>query len=274
VQKAVDTLKRLVTNDTQTIVRFQAATALGRIGKDGKPAISSLIVALGDRGSWEIRKAAAFALGQVAGPVSTDDEGPDMRALRALANATKDVCAQVRLEAAVSILTLGPPAKEEDRAAIAAPLRTACNDRDPVVSIWARVGVMRFHKVTDDQLSMLAAALKNPRLYVRLHAVRAFGVIGPEARTRVGDLIDLLDDREDETVLLAVMALGYIGEPSRRVFTALEKLAKDPDERPAIKQAADEAIKALKGEQNKPKKPAGQPEPKKPEPRKPAARAG
>src|SRR5262249_45111163 len=52
--------------DQQGIVRFQAARALARIGPEAASAVPLLIARTKDFGSWEIRGAAAYALGSVA----------------------------------------------------------------------------------------------------------------------------------------------------------------------------------------------------------------
>ena len=49
----------------ESVIRFRAATALGYIGPPARNAVNMLIPRLLDRNSWEIRKAACFALGTV-----------------------------------------------------------------------------------------------------------------------------------------------------------------------------------------------------------------
>src|SRR5207247_7974983 len=94
IPAGVSALIRLLT-DTQSIVRYQAAMALGRLGRDARPAIPALLNTIKDSSSWEIRKAAAFALGAIA---EDRQRGPDVRAMRALADALKDTCFQVLME--------------------------------------------------------------------------------------------------------------------------------------------------------------------------------
>src|SRR4029077_13271075 len=49
---------------SQGIIRFQAATALGNFGAPSRIAVSRLLEMTRDQFSWEIRKAACFALGR------------------------------------------------------------------------------------------------------------------------------------------------------------------------------------------------------------------
>jgi HEAT repeat protein len=253
VQKGVDGLKRLLF-DSQTIVRFQAATALGRIGKDGRPAIANLVVAIGDRDSWEVRKAAAFALGSTAG----SKDGPDARAVRALTTTLHDYCAQVRLEAVMSLIFLGPPQKEQDRNTLVGALTYLFSDKDKPVAIWARVAVMRMGKVASEHLAAIAVLLKSPDALTRVQALRAFMMIGPEAKSRLSDVIEALDDRDPTVTVWAMSALVEIGRddqpPSRRILAPLQKIA-DNHKEAAIKAAAKEAIAALTKKDEPPKKP-------------------
>src|SRR5262249_32000667 len=75
--------------DDQAIVRYQAALALSRIGPDAKSAIPKLIINLhsdpySKKESWEIRRAAASALGNVA---QDKQNGPDVKVTAALCKA-------------------------------------------------------------------------------------------------------------------------------------------------------------------------------------------
>src|SRR5262249_13034635 len=106
VEKGVVALTRAL-NDTQGIVRFQAAMALGRLGVDAKSAVPALVNTIRDATTWEIRQAGAYALGTVA---VDRQSGPDQRAINALLTVLSDRSSQVRLEAVLSLITLGPPA--------------------------------------------------------------------------------------------------------------------------------------------------------------------
>ena len=93
-------------NHSQAIIRFQAATSLGNCGTWAKAATPKLAQMIGDRSSWETRKAVCYALGWVG---RDERMVPDMRALRALVDAVDDFSKEVRMEALQSLINLGPP---------------------------------------------------------------------------------------------------------------------------------------------------------------------
>ena len=121
--------------------------------------------------------------------------GPDVRAMRALASILNDSCSQVRLEAILALMVLGPPVSANDKQVIIQSLKSAIPDKNKVVSIWARMGQMRMdNDITEAQLSAIAKHLKGTELSPRIHAARALGTIGPQAKAKVPDLMAALDD--------------------------------------------------------------------------------
>src|SRR6266404_7020813 len=64
IKKVVTNLETMLSSQ-QTAIRIQAALAAGRLGAHAKPITGSLIGALNYTGSYEVRRAAAVALGQV-----------------------------------------------------------------------------------------------------------------------------------------------------------------------------------------------------------------
>jgi HEAT repeat protein len=233
----VNGLIRLL-NDSQTIVRYQAAMAIGRLGTDGRAAIPALLGTLKDTSSWEIRKAAAFAIGAVA-----DDRqhGPDIRAMKGLAAALNDSCFQVRLEAILALTLLGPPLTANDKQAIIQSLKNAIPDRNKIVSIWARVGQMRMdNDITETHLTAIAKHLKAPELSPRVHAARALGTIGPQAKSRVPDLMASLDDNDPLVVVWSAWSLGFMGNAAAKAIPKLESLKQHRDE--GVQRAAAEAL--------------------------------
>ncbi len=231
-------LMRMLNNESQSIVRYQAAMAIGRLGPDARAAIPALLATAKDTSSWEIRKAVAFALGAVS-----DDRqhGPDVRSMRALASLLNDASFQVRLEAILALMVLGPPQAALDKAAIIKSLEGAIHDRNKVVAIWARTGQMRMdNTITETHLKALAKYLTAPELSPRIHAARALGTIGPQAKSRVPDLISALDDNDPLVILWSAWALGQIGNPASQSVAKLENLKQHKDE--AVQRAAAEAI--------------------------------
>ena len=62
---AAEVLRRYL-HDQQVVMRFRAAQTLGTIGPEAKSAMGDLVLMLNDPSTWEIRQAAAQALGMIA----------------------------------------------------------------------------------------------------------------------------------------------------------------------------------------------------------------
>jgi HEAT repeat protein len=231
--------------DSQAIVRYQAAMSLGRLGTDSKPAIPALLFALKDSMSWEIRKAAAFALSSAA---EDRQNGPDMRAVNGLIGALGDISHQVRLETIIAFIVLGPPARGADKLNVERAIQAVIrNDKNKPVVIWARMALMRMDKISEEQILPIAKFLKAPEAYVRIHACRALGTLGKEAKGRVPDLIELLDDKDQLVLVWACWALGQMGDNAKRAVEPLSKLSRDKDKDETVKQAATEALNKITG---------------------------
>jgi HEAT repeat protein len=225
---------------SQAIVKFQAAKALAALGSDGHAAIPALLNTLVDKSSFEIRMAAAQALGRVGW---TTEGGADRRAITALNEALFDSCMEVRLEALYALIQLGKPhpaefRKEEQN------LQQLISPRQPKkVVIWARVALMRIDKVDEKNLAAIAAFLRSPDMETRVHAARALATVGSEAKSTIPKLIDALDDKEPEVVVWCCAALGRMEDSLAAIKTALEKLANHPEE--VVRRAAAEAMERL-----------------------------
>jgi HEAT repeat protein len=260
MQEGVAALMRLLNNETQAIVRYQAALALSRLGPDAKAAIPSLINALtidrySSSHSWEIRRAAAAALGAVA---VDNKAGPDPRASLSLIKAFTDDSAQVRLEAILAEIVLGPPTKPGDKLTVERAIVGRHSDPDKHVAIWAHMASMRMDKVSEQHLAAIAKFLKNEEPTVRAHVGRALGTVGPDAKSRLPELIEALQVEDDpSTIYWTVFAMVQLGDPAPRAIKALEDLQKHKN--PHISQMASDAIQMLKsGKMGKePEKPKG-----------------
>jgi HEAT repeat protein len=242
LEKGISTLTRLVgVSESQHIVRYQAARALGRIGPDAKPAIPALVYAIKDPVSSEIRGAAAFALGSAGWD---RNNGPDARAIRALLSALHDVCHDVRMEALFSLIILGPPSQGTDKAAEERALHELLHDKNSIVQIWARVAIMRLEKVSAQYLQPIAKFLKDPDPRVRINAARAFSIMGQDAKANVKDLSYALDDKEPDVLVWVCIALGEMRSAANEALSKLEELVNHPE--PRVKQAASEAVYKIK----------------------------
>ncbi len=242
LEAGVKGLSKLLLNDSQHINRMQAAVALGRLGTDAKAALPALCSAVRDtyNNSWETRRAAAIALRTVA----AEKEGPDPKAIHALARAASDVCEKVRLEALMSLIYLGRPHQKADFESEKASLDRLIHGRDLLVALWARVALMRIDKVSETHIRVLGQMLRSTNLAYRVNAANALGMIGPEAKSQVPDLIEALDDKDETVIAAAVTALALMGDEASRAIPALMKLTEGKNE--VLKELAKQAVETIK----------------------------
>jgi HEAT repeat protein len=269
--------------DPQMVVRYRAVMALANFGPYAKGVNGELERAMNDHlASWEVRKAIAYALGttgmdpvmisakktspkeeKAEGGFKSDQsateakEGPNPIAIKALANAIRsDPVAQVRLECVSSLIRLGKPpaAADAQRSMMKRAFNTALQDKDKVVQIWARVGLIGLDKPDPKHLTQIAHYLKNTYpATVRMHAAWALDTIGANAKDHVGDLTDALDDPDASVVVYALQALQQIGPSAKAAIPSLKQLRADK-EKQSVKSAVEDALKAIAPDEFKPKK--------------------
>jgi len=248
-QNGINALKGRL-SDNQGIVRFQAASALGRLPKgDAYDAIPQLITATKDTSCWEIRAAAVGALGHAGfDPAGT---GFDLNAFHALLGAARDTCVEVRLQAVISLINFGTPGKPADFNTLQGILTTLQKDKHKRVAILASVALMRIQdpnnprtqKYIDKELLPIGKLLRDPELQTRTMAARAIGFVGEKAKSQVPELIDALGDLEPQMILLTVQALGNIGPAASNAYNALKRLEQNPD--PAIRESVRVALEKI-----------------------------
>lgn len=242
VKDSVEALNRLLGHD-QGIIRYQAANALAAIGPHARAATPRLATLSHDKKSWEIRKAAVFALGRVG---RDDLNLPDIRALVALVDAVDDPAKEVRVEALQSLVNLGPPTNPADQLALKQRLEGRIRaDRDKFASIWLRVALMRMDAtaVNDANINWIAKELKSNEPGIAGDAARALGAMGPAARSKVPELIACLQSKDNTLVAWAAWALGNMGSDGKPAVTALESLKDSTDT--YVKQMVDTALKNI-----------------------------
>jgi HEAT repeat protein len=251
-ENAVKQLSSLM-YDPQYIVRFQAIRTLTQFGQFGieetYKATPALIKALQDIHTWEIRSAAANALGYVA----YTNRGFDKQAFAALlGTAERDPWSSVRLSAVLSLILFGKPSssfdqKEEERVLHTLTVERPGKPFSIKVAIWAYVGLMRIDKVSEGHLASISKYLKNKDLQARTHAARALAVVGPQASSQVPDLIVALDKEEDASAIIwMVSALGNMRDAAKEAQPHLERLKNHKE--PLVREAV---IKALSDIQEK-----------------------
>jgi HEAT repeat protein len=198
-----------------TDVRVQAAGVLADLGEAAGPALPALVEALRGDAQYEVRAAAAFALGSIGSGI----KGPDERAaaaVEALGRAVRrDTHKEVRWWAVRMLARFGPAA----RAAIPA-LGAGLEDDDGAVA-KAAVGVLaRFG--TGALPAYQAALARGPKHAPRALMLRSLKRLGAPARSVKPLLVKLLRHEDGEV----------------RYEAALTLLSADPSE-------TREAVKAL-----------------------------
>ncbi|HMF12505.1 MAG TPA: HEAT repeat domain-containing protein [Gemmataceae bacterium] len=234
VSKIVAALRKRLGEDSQSIIRFQAALVLGRFGGKSRSARTELIRATKDQGSWEIRKAAVFALTRAEADVAVPVNSQAIEAIVARLSQANESSALVRLEAAMSIATIGRLSLQ-DHKLVSNALAAAERDHEKMVGIWARVGLaVHENKLTKEDMNTLIKFLENRDLPARTHAARAIGTIaslgdpGPLIKPAVPALMSMLDrDSEELAKIAAIWALGRIGRPSEPALKRLNELLAD-----------------------------------------------
>ncbi|NBY02325.1 MAG: HEAT repeat domain-containing protein [Planctomycetes bacterium] len=101
-------------------------------------------------------------------------------------------------------------------------------------------------------MKFISQMLKQNDLQVKLEAMRAISVIGPLAKPTVPDLIDLLEDKDNWVVFNACVTLGSLNVEAREAKDSLTKLVAKKDLYEPVKQAATNALEAIKGGTPKP----------------------
>lgn len=247
VQKAVDALASRAQEDPQAQVRFLAISALQRFDPiDGKKTITALVEASKYANSYEVRRSAILALVKFG---MDKNSGPDVKAVVAALHALKDPAAPVRYAAITSIALLGKPNNQVVSSAVDKALMDFSNGSDKIFAIWAKVGLANQDILTVSyQMEFISRMLKQGDNGVKLEALYAVSVLGVQAKSLVGDLVDVLEDKEPLLVFNACISLASIGVDARKAVEPLTKLAAAKETPEPIKYAANIAIKAIKGQ--------------------------
>lgn len=227
--------------DHEGIVRYQAVTALNRLGPSANSAVQRVGALAHDRASMEVRRAAMEALGSIGFPPS----GADPKAFPGLFEGLNDSASEVRHQALISLYMLGRPPSAVEKSKEDQMLVRLFNDKREVISIWARVVWMRNNSVTEDHLSKIAKSLHSQKSEARIDACRALATIGTDAKGKVDDLVMCLDDKDPNVIAWAIVAIAQMQDAGKRVIGSIKKLTNHQDE--VVKRAANEAVSRLGG---------------------------
>jgi HEAT repeat protein len=242
--RVVAALGDKVMADSQAMVRYNAAVALGMMGKDIKGALPGLLHGMEDQTSWEIRRASVAAVIEAG----ATRNGPEPRVTRALILSLQDRAAAVRLEA---VLALGQMGRPEDGLLLEHTLRTLkgmANDKDKAVDVWAHLSLMSLvDKVDDADMQFLTKCVKSSeQSRVRIQAVRALGTVGTKFKTVVPQLVELLTDKDPAVAGNACIVLGGIRDPGAAAVKALTELSVNKETDEEVKKVALKALADIK----------------------------
>jgi HEAT repeat protein len=197
----------------EPLVRFQAARALGYLGRRAAKAVPELKKGLEDKVdgvalecAWAMLRAGA------------DPEEP----LKVLDRYLQHKDAALRWDAAVLAARAGPAAK-----ALGPRLVALLDDVQ-----LAEVGLFALAKVGPEAKAVLpptARLLKSPSLPVRRRAFQLLEILGPQAKPAVPVLIELLKDRDASLRFQAAEVLAAIGTDAAEAVPALVDRLKQED---------------------------------------------
>lgn len=186
VEKAIPALK-------DKTLRSQAATLLGRLGADSKPAVPALIESLKDEDRDEVRREIVLALAAV---------GADAKAaVPALVDELAHDNPRVQISVTFALGKIGPAAK----AAVPAIEKNLSSEDETLaaVSAWSLPRIAPANaEVAKLVVPKMIAALKHDDGFVRAQAAETLGLIGPAAK-EAADALEAAAKDEDETVAAA-----------------------------------------------------------------------
>jgi len=266
--EVVTALKSALQTDADGKVREAAAISLGKLGRVGFPALKDLGEALKDKDA-----AARGAAAQTIGIFSGLDPELGKEFVPALAKCLNDDNAAVRQQAAFALGRVGAatePAtaalidalgKEKDASVrkeilktfaslgaaasmAAAAVLSSLQDANVEVRQAAAIALARISPPADLAMPKLLKAIHDPDKSVRCHAIHALGALGKPAVSAIPELIEIL--RKDDTAdvrLAAIEELASFGPDAKAALDSLTVASKDG--RPAIREAAQEALKKI-----------------------------
>jgi HEAT repeat protein len=224
IPRIVDALARRLSEDGQSIVRYEAALGLVRYADEARAATPALIRGMEDPGCWEIRHTCIVALRRAA---FDPKAGPDPRATQALIRSLHDPVSKVRMEATLTLGAMGRPADPHLQAAVVGALQNQLGYKDKALSLWTHVSLMALDdKVTDKSLEAILKLLQSPERDIRVQALVALGAISSKARSCIPAVVEALQDKETEVILAACAALPRMGDRSARVLDPLIKVSR------------------------------------------------
>jgi HEAT repeat protein len=243
IVKAMDNRMRL-SQESQVVVRFQAAVCLMRFGEDSRDALTGLLSGAEDPQSFEVRRMSLRAL-QNCGHLPNGTADP--RVTRVLLKCLSDPTAGVRLEAVIALGSVGRCPDPMLQLRVDQMIPQMINDRDKVVGIWALVTWMSIDKPDEPRVARLKGNLSSTDQRIRINTIRALGIIGARVRSVLPALIELLHDKDPVIVTLACTTLAGLGKDAMPAVKALTDLSERKDVEKVIAAIAAASVKQITG---------------------------
>ena len=220
-KQTVPTLNKILLNDNDPYVRYDAARALGEI--QDTDSIYTLITALKHDNNWVVKRGCAGALGKIGNKkavsalknILTTDAGVDASWARRRAAWALAEIGEGAIEALIS--SLGDNEKSTRRRAG-----------------WALI------KIGNAAVPHLKLALRNTNKFIRTRTAIVLGWIG--SQSAIASLSWALEDKDPEVRRMAAWALGKIG--GAKAENALKEVLHDQDK--DVVEYAREAIQRIR----------------------------
>lgn len=247
IQRAVRGLATHVDpySETQSIVKYEAATTLLRLAPSAGPEYSKIINGMKDRSAWENRRICASILWRVARDAKG---GPDPRVVSEFLNwIPKEHTYQVRLELMKGLGAMGKPANRSLQIQVDEFLQSAARSNNRSLALWGCVALLAHADGNDVEtkrwLNKVAHFLNEGDTEIKVQAALALSGMGEKAKSKAPDILAMLKrdkDKDTASVNAACEALGRMKDTSAPVVNALLDLLDNKD--PARAAAA---VKAL-----------------------------
>jgi HEAT repeat protein len=152
----------------------------------------------------------------------------------------------VRINAAQALGSLGANAKGEIFTLIDC-LATEKQNRAATEMGLAISHLKEF--VTEKHIAAIAKLLQSTETVQRARGAQTLGLLGEAAKSQIPALMAALEDRENQVLIMACLALGQMGKYANKALPRLTDLTNHPDE--AVQQAAFDAIDRIGGKDKK-----------------------
>jgi hypothetical protein len=237
-----------------------AAAATGpliRLASGGK-VIHSLTSRSRESTSWHMRKAAAAALGAVGqgmpkGEDPAERDPPDQGAVSTLLDMLRtDRCAVVRRTAVDSLISLGPVAPEQQKKWRSDLDYVLAREKDKSVVLWTRTCILandpKGVEGNEAHLNAVALVLQAPEPGGRLEACQALGLLADDAKGKLQDLLNLIQNPKEEPAIVAagIMAVAGMKSQAKIILPILDNM-KVTHPNQDVKMVATEASDILSG---------------------------